>query len=568
MSPSATVAAMSTRSRLTLICTSALLLPAAAAHAATTTVKLSVPASGKASALVARASGVRHVSISAPRGVIVTGGARGGRLAIAAALPTGHARAGGTVTVRLVGRSRPRVSGPLTVRDALLAPPAHSAAVCPSQPVLADVLSRGLRPRASQRALGHALAARLCGAQLDATTAAAIVKLGLRVPAAGGGGTPPPGGTTGTPPPGGTTGTPPPGGTTGTPPPGGGSKAPACSDGIDNDGDGQIDAIGQHGAHPDPGCSDGSDTSEDSESPLPPACRDALNIGTAGDDKSFIVGVNGSCGQVKSVFFDVDGAVTDCQALTVNDNSGTCQVTDGNAVVTLQKPADQTDVMGHLASSYTCASKTVVALTLADGSVIEGAPPKVFIGGQQCPDSGGGTGGSGTGGGGTGGGGGGGGGTTPPACSDGIDNDGDGQVDYAPTDTTVPDPGCSSPTDNSEDSEGQLSDAHCKVQTGFLDNDARKPAFYISDCAVTQMWLELPQPVTACTGFSLDANSNYFQSGSCANTGRTAVATAPDTRGNFGVGAEMANAYECGSTSTLVAVLDDGSAYEITGTFC
>ena len=558
---------MSTRSRLTLICTSALLLPAAAAHAATTTVKLSVPASGKASALLARASGVRNMSISAPRGVIVTGGARGGRLAIAAALPSGHVPGGGPVTVRLTGRSRPRVSGALTVRDTLLAPPAQSAAVCPSRSVLEAVLSRGLKPRAAQRALGHALATRLCGGQLDAGTAAAIVKLGLRVPAAGGGGTPPPGGTTGTPPPGGTTGTPPPGGTTGgPPPPGGGTQGPQCSDGIDNDGDGQIDAVSQHGAHPDPGCTDGSDNSENSEAPLPAACRDALNIGTADNDKSFIVGVNGSCGQVKSVFFDVESAVTDCQVLTVSDNSGTCQVTDGHAVATLQKPADQTDIMGHLANPWTCAQKTVVALTLADGSVIEGAPPKVFIDGTQCPDNGGGGGGGGTGGGGTGGGGGGG--TNPPACSDGIDNDGDGQVDYAPTATTVPDPGCSSPTDNSEGSEGQFNDAHCQARTGFLDSDQSKPAFYVSDCAVIQLWIELPQPATSCTGFSLDANGNYFGSGSCNAVGGTAIAMAPDTRGNFGVGTNLATAYQCGTNATLVAVLDDGSAYEITGTFC
>src|SRR2546429_4293395 len=164
-------------------------------------------------------------------------------------------------------------------------------------------------------------------------------------------------------------------------PPGGGPQASACSDGIDNDGDGQIDAISQHSAHPDPGCSDGSDNSENSEAPLPDACRNALNIGTAGDDKSFIVGVNGSCGQVKSVFFDLEGAVTDCQVLTVDDNSGTCQVSDGNAVATLQNPAEQNDVLGHVAGTYTCAEKTVVALTLADGSVIEGAPPKGFTGG-------------------------------------------------------------------------------------------------------------------------------------------------------------------------------------------
>jgi hypothetical protein len=215
--------------------------------------------------------------------------------------------------------------------------------------------------------------------------------------------------------------------------------------------------------------------------------------------------------------------------------------------------------MGHLSAAYTCAEKTVVALTLADGSVIEGAPPKVFIGGQQCPDNGGGGGGAG---------GGGGGGNPPPACSDGIDNDGDGQVDYTPTATTVPDPGCSSPTDNSEDSEGQFNDAHCQARTGFLDSDAHKPAFYISDCAVAQLWIELPQPVASCIGFSLDANGNYFQSGSCSSAGSTAIAMAPDARGNFGVGAELADPYQCGSSATLVAVLDDGTAYEITGTFC
>jgi len=172
---------MSRRSQLALFCTCALLPSAAAAHAATTTVKLSLPAPGKTSVLLARASGVRSLSVSAPRGVVVTGGARGGRLAIAAALPTAGPRAGGAVSVRLVGPVRPRVSHPLTVRDALLAPPARSAA-CPSRSVLADLLSRGLRPRAAQRPLGRALGARLCGARLDAATAAAIVKLGLRVP--------------------------------------------------------------------------------------------------------------------------------------------------------------------------------------------------------------------------------------------------------------------------------------------------------------------------------------------------------------------------------------------------
>jgi hypothetical protein len=132
----------------------------------------------------------------------------------------------------------------------------------------------------------------------------------------------------------------------------------------------------------------------------------------------------------------------------------------------------------------------------------------------------------------------------------------------------VPDPRCSSPSDNSEGSEGQFNDAHCQARTGFLDSDARKPAFYISDCALTQLWIELPQAVTSCTGFSLDANGNYFGSGSCNAVGQTAVATTPDANGNFGVGADLATAYQCGTTATLVAVLDDGSAYEIPGTFC
>jgi len=238
--------------------------------------------------------------------------------------------------------------------------------------------------------------------------------------------------------------------------------------------------------------------------------------------------------------------------LTVADNSGTCQVTDGNAVATLQKPAEQTDVMGHLAGTYTCAENTVVALTLADGSVIEGAPPRVFIGGQECPA-----------------GGGGGGGTGAPACSNGVDDDGDGQVDYAPSDSSVPDPGCSSAGDTSEDSEGQFADAHCQASTGFLEGQYSPPGL---------LYLRLRcQPALARAAAAghvvhrILARRQQQLLRVRELQPRWAHRRPPRHRtraGTSGSAPTLAADYVCGSTATLVAVLDGGSAYEITGTFC
>src|SRR5204863_535386 len=82
------------------------------------------------------------------------------------------------------------------------------------------------------------------------------------------------------------------------------------------------------------------------------------------------------------------------------------------------------------------------------GTVLEGAPPPIFVNGVRCGD-------------------------TPapkPACANGIDDDNDGQTDAVENGGPDPDPGCSGATDASEDSE-QVFPQSCTRGAGFFAGD-------------------------------------------------------------------------------------------------
>src|SRR4051812_47855897 len=172
---------------LVLVSVVAALPATAGARARAASVKVAVPAPGAVSVALGTVKGkVGRVTVGkAPRGVIVTGGAKKGTLALAVALPRragARAAAVGSVVIRVAGRgAKPKVGKLQVTRNALAQPPGRPAA-CGSGPTLAALLGHALGGAAN--GLGPALAARLCGGALDGAATAALKRLGLDVPAA------------------------------------------------------------------------------------------------------------------------------------------------------------------------------------------------------------------------------------------------------------------------------------------------------------------------------------------------------------------------------------------------
>ncbi|MFN2537380.1 MAG: hypothetical protein ABR549_04405, partial [Mycobacteriales bacterium] len=163
-------------------------------------------------------------------------------------------------------------------------------------------------------------------------------------------------------------------------------KNAQCSDGVDNDGDGKIDFPA------DPGCTSPTDDSE-ADSGGQPECSDGID--NDGDGK---------------VDFPADPGCSSARDDSEADNGGKTQCNDG------------VDNDG-------------------DGKIDFPADPGCSSARDDSENSEGGTKGAGAGGNAGAGAGAGGGGTQ---CSDGIDNDGDGKIDFPA------DPGCTSKSDNSE----------------------------------------------------------------------------------------------------------------------
>jgi hypothetical protein len=433
-------------------CAGALALSPAAGAA---TLKLPAPAAGEVAVVAAPVTGALKVGkAGVPKGVAITGGtitAGGGKklALIAVVRPKKTAKPSAKATAGKLGAA---ATGPAV----LAAAPADAltgavAAACPSS--AATALGRTLRrgagaPTASDlKTLGKVLAARLCGTDVDAKGGALLGLLGLNAagPKAGTPGAKRPAGAMPTGVVGGASAPAPPaagptpagGGSTTPPPSTGGGSANQCANGKDDDGDGQVDALGTTAPLFDPGCSSPADTTEDSEKPLPAACTDGAV--TQGSRVGFAVRVDSrtSAGCPKAMtkgLVDVPSKVTGCDNPGWDDGHGngassTKDDVCSNVVAGGIRNGDEWHLNG-VAAADLCGARAVVVAYAGDGTAWERdavITDKVAACTTPAPPLG------------------------APECADGIDNDYDGQIDVAGVADSGPDPGCTGAQDASED---------------------------------------------------------------------------------------------------------------------
>ncbi len=90
----------------------------------------------------------------------------------------------------------------------------------------------------------------------------------------------------------------------------------ACRDGVDNDGDGQTDALGESG-NPDPGCMNENDRTEDSEVTASAACRAVSGVSmNTPDPTAAFAAVNAGCGIVSEVVVAIQPGIVVCDVFT------------------------------------------------------------------------------------------------------------------------------------------------------------------------------------------------------------------------------------------------------------
>src|SRR4051794_36862056 len=172
--------------KLSLLALGVLLISSPPAFAATPSAP--VPAEGQVS--VTFASGVKSVKVkSAPAGVTVAGGVKGGKLAVAVIHPRG-VTASGKVVLTVKGKAK----GIKTIAAAL------DGGKAPNCKDLAGLLAKRLKGTADVKGLAGVLTAKLCGQAAPADAASILSSLGLGAaaavppapPAAPAGGTPKP----------------------------------------------------------------------------------------------------------------------------------------------------------------------------------------------------------------------------------------------------------------------------------------------------------------------------------------------------------------------------------------
>src|SRR4051794_24950827 len=151
--------------KLPLIALGVLFISTSAALAATPSAP--VPAEGQVS--VTFASGVKSVKVaSAPAGVTVAGGVKGGKLAIAVIHPRG-VTASGRVKLTIKGKAK----GVKTIAAAL------DGGKAPNCKGLDALLAKRLKGSADVKGLAGVLAAKLCGKAVPGNAAAVLSALGL-----------------------------------------------------------------------------------------------------------------------------------------------------------------------------------------------------------------------------------------------------------------------------------------------------------------------------------------------------------------------------------------------------
>jgi hypothetical protein len=447
-----TIGGMLPALRLSLLTAGLLLISSPAALAASGP-SITVPAEGQVS--VTFASGVKSVKVkSAPAGLTVAGGVKAGKLVVAVVHPRG-VKASGKVVLTVKGKAK----GTKTIAAAL------SGGKAPNCKDLAKLASKRLKGSADVKGLGAVLAAKLCGKAAPAGSNEVLTRLGLGAAPAPPAPPAPPAGNAGAKP---STG----GGLVKpTPTPGaGGGGGKVCGNGVDDDGDGQVDLD-------DPGCADGNDTTETGEVGV---SQDCLSNGSGvfmGDDPTGAFAAINHCGDFTKVRVDIAPGIASCQPIT-GGGDWDCKPAGGTYAVATAKDGKAIETMDlpmTLTGAAKCDRKATIALYRPNGEVAEIHAP---IG--KCNGGGGGQ-------------------PAKPQCADGKDNDGDGMIDdHFVENADDPDPGCSSTTDDSENSE-LLPAGDCHIDMDLWDDNRAVAVAVVEGCGVIQgFWFNVPGNPTTC----------------------------------------------------------------------
>ena len=326
---------------LRLLPISLLLVLLATATAQAATVKVPVPPEGQVSVAVASVAKRSSVKAKAPSGIAVTGAAKKGRLAVAVMHRRGVA-AGGVVTLKVKGKVRGLKIG------------GAPGAACKS---LAALLTKPLQSAglaaADLRAAGAAAGARACGKPFSQ---ALFDRLGLGAPPPASGGLVTPGGGRPAPSPGG----------------GGGGATNQCANGVDDDGDGQVDAPSERRLRPDPGCMNANDRSEAGEVPL--TCNAGAGVG---DDKS-VLQIGSTTAAARSSRSPCTRPRTrSCATSAPRPATGCCVIAHGHAYADTRNAidAEMADLTIGLTGDANCAVPATIVLTRRNFEVAELVTP-------------------------------------------------------------------------------------------------------------------------------------------------------------------------------------------------
>jgi hypothetical protein len=312
-------------------------------------------------------------------------------------------------------------------------------------------------------------------------------------------------------------------------------SGPQCSNGVDDDGDGQVDHLQSGNRRPDPGCSDANDNTEASEVPVAADCGKSSGMSQSAENHtSLFLGINSGCGSFTKVWVNVAPAASSCQSFS-SDSTFDCAPSGGNAVASARdgKPIELVDIAVTLSGAADCSVPVTVALYRPNGEVGELVEPI-----QPCAGGG-------------------------AQCANGRDDDGDGQVDARQTPgATDPDPGC---TDASDDSEGSEVDipASCNVSAGLIDGNAQFPGIVTSGCGelVGVWWKPSAQP----TGCAFKVGAGTAQA--CSVVGAVGEASFAPSTGNVLLGTLTSTRPSCGPV-TVALLRRDGSVAEGRGNWC
>jgi hypothetical protein len=325
-----------------------------AATSQAATVKVPVPAEGQVAVAIAKVPKKAKIKLAqAPAAVAVSGSAKRGRLAIAVTRPRGTYGAG-SVTVKVRGG---KAKGVRRFAAAVTGGSAPRAACKTLGSLLAKPLQTGGVAAGDLKLVGGAVAARLCGKPAPGAAAGVLARLGLGD--APGGGLNPGGGGSHTPP----------------PPPAPGPTN-QCSNGVDDDKDGQVDAASEKRLRPDPGCMNANDPTEAGEVPVPAACAASSGVSLGEDASHLNVGINGGCGSFveAAVYAQPSAFMCDIQASAGN---WLCVIAHGQPFAETRNAtaADMADLQISLNGPANCAVPATVVLYRSDFTVSELAEP-------------------------------------------------------------------------------------------------------------------------------------------------------------------------------------------------